>query len=133
VLQGQVLRRGDLDRPVVHQHEGGGVVSPTEQIDKSTTLAEQRPTRNADHGVLKRLYHGETRADIVGRWKLWFLLSGAVVLIGVVGLLARGLNLGIDFTGGTVWELRAGDAEIADVTQAMADLGYQDVQAQEIT
>ncbi len=101
--------------------------------DTSTTMAEQRPTRDASHGVLKRLYHGETRADLVGRWKTWFALSGVVILIGVVALLTRGLNLGIDFTGGTVWELRAGDAEVAEVTEAMAALGYDDVQVQEIT
>ena len=33
-------------------------------------------------GVFGRLYHGETRADIVGRWKLWFALSGVVLLPG---------------------------------------------------
>jgi preprotein translocase subunit SecF len=108
-------------------------VSPTEQIDESTTLADERPIQDPGHGVLKRLYHGETRADIVGRWKLWFALSGVVILIGVVGLVARGLNLGIDFTGGTVWELQAGDAEVTEVTDAMAELGYNDVQVQEIT
>lgn len=108
-------------------------MSPTEQIDESTTMAEERPIRDPGHGVLRRLYHGETRADIVGRWKLWFALSGVLILIGVVGLVARGLNLGIDFTGGTVWELRAGDAEVLDVTEAMADLGYEDVQVQEVT
>jgi len=108
-------------------------VSPTDQIDDSTTMAEERPILNPSHGVLKRLYHGETRADIVGRWKLWFALSGAVVIIGVAALGVRGLNLGIDFTGGTVWELPAGDAEVQDVSEAMAELGYRDVQVQEVT
>lgn len=99
----------------------------------STTLAEERAVRNADHGVWKRLYHGETQADIVGRWKTWFALSGALLLIGVLALATRGLNLGIDFTGGTVWELEAGDATVAEVTEAMTALGYQDPQVQEVT
>lgn len=80
-----------------------------------------------------RLYHGETRFDFVGRWKIWFALSLVVILIGGAGFATRGLNLGIDFTGGTVWELPAGSATVAEVTDAMSDLGYRDVQVQETT
>lgn len=84
-------------------------------------------------GVLGRLYHGENRADIVGRWKLWFAISGVLLLAGMGTLAVRGLNLGIDFTGGTVWKVEAGDTTVADVTSAINGLGYQDVQVQEIT
>lgn len=91
------------------------------------------PVVGKPHGVFKRLYHGETNADIVGRWKLWFAISGVLVLIGVGALLTRGLNLGIDFTGGTIWKVDAGDAEVVDVQEAMEDLGYRDAQVQEIT
>ena len=38
--------------------------------------------------------------DYMGRRKLWFAISGTVVLIGLVSLATRGLNLGIDFRGG---------------------------------
>lgn len=98
-----------------------------------TTVEQERPTTNTDYGVLRRLYHGETRADIVGNWKRWFAGSAAVILIGVAALFTNGLNLGIDFTGGTVWELEAGDAEVAEVAEAMVALGYKDAQVQEVT
>ncbi|HYZ18558.1 MAG TPA: protein translocase subunit SecD [Gaiellaceae bacterium] len=39
--------------------------------------------------------------DFIGRRNLWFAISGAVVLISIVSLGVRGLNLGIDFKGGT--------------------------------
>ncbi|MEO9174349.1 MAG: protein translocase subunit SecD, partial [Gaiellales bacterium] len=39
--------------------------------------------------------------DVTGRAKLWFLISGLVVLISFGSLATRGLNLGIDFKGGT--------------------------------
>jgi SecD/SecF fusion protein len=39
--------------------------------------------------------------DFVGRRKLWFAVSGVVILIGIVSLGIKGLNLGIDFEGGT--------------------------------
>jgi preprotein translocase subunit SecF len=85
------------------------------------------------HGGFSRLYHGETNIDFIGRWKTWFAISGVFLLVGLVALVGNGLNLGIDFTGGTVWEVPAGKADVADVTTAMADLGYNDVQVQLVT
>jgi SecD/SecF fusion protein len=41
------------------------------------------------------------RFDVTGRTKLWFTISGIVVLIAAGSLVTRGLNLGIDFEGGT--------------------------------
>lgn len=35
----------------------------------------------------------------------WFGISGIIILIGLVSLLFQGLNLGVDFTGGSVLEL----------------------------
>jgi SecD/SecF fusion protein len=39
--------------------------------------------------------------DFMRRRYLWFAISGAVILIGAVSLGVKGLNLGIDFKGGT--------------------------------
>src|SRR4028119_2421870 len=38
--------------------------------------------------------------DIVGKQNLWFGISLALMLIGLVSMLTFGLNLGIDFRGG---------------------------------
>lgn len=50
---------------------------------------------------LKRLSRGETNFDFVGKRRLWFQISAFLILIslGFVGF--RGLNLGIEFRGGT--------------------------------
>jgi SecD/SecF fusion protein len=39
--------------------------------------------------------------DFIGKRRLWFAISGAVIIAGLISLGARGLNLGIDFKGGT--------------------------------
>jgi SecD/SecF fusion protein len=39
--------------------------------------------------------------DFMGRRMLWFAISGTVILIGAISLGVKGLNLGIDFKGGT--------------------------------
>jgi SecD/SecF fusion protein len=41
------------------------------------------------------------RVDFIGRRQIWFAISGTVVALSLVALGARGLNLGIDFQGGT--------------------------------
>ena len=50
-----------------------------------------------------RLYTGEVSFDFVGRRKLWMIISGIILLAAVVGLGARGLNLGIEFKGGQIY------------------------------
>jgi preprotein translocase subunit SecF len=59
------------------------------------------------HHTLKDLYHERTNFDFLHRKWRWALLSGIVLLAGLAGFVVNGLNLGIDFTGGTVWELTA--------------------------
>ena len=47
--------------------------------------------------------------DIVGRRKLWYILSLCVIIPGIVSMVVKGFNFGIDFTGGTIIELRFDD------------------------
>jgi preprotein translocase subunit SecF len=42
---------------------------------------------------------------LASRRKLWYLISLIVMIPGLIALLFWGLKLGIDFTGGTLWEL----------------------------
>ncbi len=84
-------------------------------------------------GVFRRLYDGETKIDFIGRTRLWFALSGVVVLAGLASLFVSGLNLGIDFEGGTVWEVPAGDAGIEDAVDAVADAGLDDAEVQTLS
>jgi preprotein translocase subunit SecF len=56
--------------------------------------------------LASRLYHGETTYDFVGRRRLWFTISGVLVLISLVSLVVPGLNFGIDFKGGAVFRVQ---------------------------
>ncbi|HYO86613.1 MAG TPA: protein translocase subunit SecF [Dermatophilaceae bacterium] len=47
------------------------------------------------------LYTGRRSIDFVGRVRAWYAVSIALFVIALVGLLGRGLNLGIEFTGGS--------------------------------
>jgi len=83
-------------------------------------------------GLGSRLYNGETRIDFIGRQRRGFILSGAVILIGLAAILLQGLNLGIDFRGGTSWEIPA-DVPVKQVQDIMASAGFPDVKAQRFT
>ncbi len=44
--------------------------------------------------------------DIAGRGKLWFIISLLVIVPGLISMMTRGFNFGIDFTGGTIIDLK---------------------------
>mgnify|MGYP002626159618 CR=1 FL=1 len=44
--------------------------------------------------------------DIAGRYKIWFVISLLVIIPGLISFGVRGLNFGIDFTGGTIIDLK---------------------------
>jgi len=87
---------------------------------------------SAKPSIWSRLYHGETNIDFVGRRKLWFTISLVAVLISLISLGTRGLSLGIDFEGGVVWQVPAGDASVADARATVAEFGLADATIQEL-
>ena len=46
------------------------------------------------------LYSGKRSVDFVGRTRLWFAISGVIIIAAVLGLYFKGLNYGIEFVGG---------------------------------
>ncbi len=70
-----------------------------------------------------RLYRGETSFDFVGRRRRWYLISALVILAGLSSMAIRGLNLGIDFRGGTAWEVVAPGATVAKVQKVVSAAG----------
>jgi preprotein translocase subunit SecF len=83
--------------------------------------------------IFSRLYHGETRIRFVPFLGRWAIISGVVIAAGLLSLYVRGLNLGIDFEGGVVWEVPAGDASVADAQSAMEGEGLEGLTVQTLT
>ena len=70
-----------------------------------------------------RLYRGETSFDFVGRRRVWYVLSAIIIVAGLVSLTTRGLNLGIDFRGGTSWQVPADGVSVSTATKAVEAAG----------
>ena len=65
--------------------------------------------------------------DFMRRRYVWFGLSGAVLVLGAAALGVRGLNLGIDFKGGSQLTFKTPAAHTTgDVRQVMSAQGYAD-------
>ncbi len=74
------------------------------------------------HSFLSRLYTGTGAFEVVGRRKLWYGVSGAIVAIAVLSIIIRGFTFGIDFNGGTTVSMPAagatGTVRVAEVSDA---------------
>jgi SecD/SecF fusion protein len=60
------------------------------------------------------------RVDYIGRRRIWFAVSAAVVVLSLGALAAKGLNLGIDFKGGTQITFRTATPTALDEVRQQA-------------
>jgi SecD/SecF fusion protein len=67
------------------------------------------------------------RVDFIGRSKFWFAISGTVLAIGIGSLALQGLNLGIDFKGGSQVTFKTPQARsVQAVRTEAASIGLAD-------
>jgi len=69
--------------------------------------------------------------DFMGKRKLALIFSIAIILVSVFSVVTRGLNLGIDFTGGTLVEVGYQEsAVLKTVREVLAADGFKDAAVQ---
>ena len=76
------------------------------------------------------LYHERTHFEFIKHSRRWAIISGTLILISVLAFAVKGLNLGIDFEGGTQWQFtvssQTGSASAGDVRTSLTGLGVGD-------
>ncbi len=75
--------------------------------------------------VWTRLYNGRTSLSFVGKRRRWYTISATVILIGIIALGVRGLNFGIEFIGGTSWDVTNTSLTVSQARSVMTDLGIK--------
>ena len=78
-----------------------------------------------------RIFKGKLNIDFMGKRSIAIVLSGMLLLIATGSLVVKGLNLGIDFTGGTLIEVGYPEpADLKAIRTALANSGFEQAQAQ---
>ena len=78
---------------------------------------------------MKPLSH--LRIDFMGRRKIAYIVSALLLIVSIGAILIQQLNLGLDFTGGTLIEVRYGAAPSLDAIRVLLEeSGFQDVSVQ---
>lgn len=74
-------------------------------------------------GIGGRLYRGEKSFDIIGKRRRWYAFSAILILASSLALGIKGLSLGIEFKGGSVFTITKDGATIADGRVAIEKAG----------
>jgi preprotein translocase subunit SecF len=74
-------------------------------------------------GLGGRLYRGETSVDFIGKRKIWYSISGLLILASGLTLFTQGLHLGIEFKGGSSFTVTSANASVQTAESALTDAG----------
>jgi preprotein translocase subunit SecF len=82
--------------------------------------------------ALRRLLRGDNNYDFVRSWKYGLAASAVAVLLSLVALFGRGLALGLDFEGGTSWEVPTSSVSVSEARDVLRPLGQADSKIQTV-
>lgn len=64
--------------------------------------------------------------DFIGKKYIWFLLSAIIIAAGVVSFFIQGIHRGIEFTGGTIFDLSINEtADIESIRKDVESIGIK--------
>jgi SecD/SecF fusion protein len=73
-----------------------------------------------------------TRPNLLGRWRRWILISAITMTLALSGLVIAGVNLGIEFVGGRLFEISTtNEVDIDELRITLAEGGLPRASIQE--
>jgi preprotein translocase SecF subunit len=70
-------------------------------------------------------FFGKTSIDFMGKRRIWYVVSATVIGLGMLSLVVKGVNYGIDFLGGTEIVVRfQNGVDVGDIRTAMDKSGF---------
>ena len=86
-------------------------------------------------GFAHRLWTGEIAYNFVGHARWWYIFSGILIVISIVSLIVRGLDLSIEFRGGSQFDVKMAitSTTVADIRDAVLNSGVSNLDSAEVT
>jgi SecD/SecF fusion protein len=73
-----------------------------------------------------------TRPNVLGNWRRWILISAIAMTVALSGLVISGVNLGLEFAGGRLFEISTTtEVDIDELRETLADGGLPRASIQE--
>ncbi|MFC8831452.1 protein translocase subunit SecF [Streptomyces sp. NPDC057137] len=79
-----------------------------------------------------RLYRGDVGYDFVGKRKFWYGLSILITIAAIAGLAVQGLNMGIEFKGGAVFNTPKTSVSVAAAQEHAEEASGHDAIVQKL-
>jgi preprotein translocase subunit SecF len=79
-----------------------------------------------------RLYSGDVSYQFIGRRRIWYAISGFVLLVSVLSLIFRGIHPSIEFKGGAVFEAPANGHSVSQAKSVFTKAGVTPEIAQKV-
>ncbi|MGH2699901.1 MAG: protein translocase subunit SecD [Actinomycetota bacterium] len=99
---------------------------------RNRSLVERPGWFGMNTGGRLRRHFQERPFDIMSRSPLWFGLSLAIMVLAVAGLVTRGVNFGLEFTGGRLLEFSTSrEVDIDELRSELAGAGFPRAVVQE--
>ena len=73
--------------------------------------------------AVRKLLRNENDYNFVKAWRVGLIVSAVLMVVSLLALSTRGLNWGIDFEGGTSWELPANGLSVGEARDVMRPFG----------
>ncbi|MEJ2859099.1 MULTISPECIES: protein translocase subunit SecD [unclassified Saccharothrix] len=90
-------------------------------------VLERRPRWSGLHDLGRvRTWLSGKGFELFRRPRRWLLVAGGVAVLAVLGLVVRGLELGVEFTGGRMIDYTASSVDVGKVRESLSAAGFGD-------
>ncbi len=97
----------------------------TEQVAGTKWMQRHPKLSGIDHTGRVRDWLRRKNPDIMGRRKLWLSITSVALVVALAGIFLKGMNLGVEFTGGRLMEYSTGAPISAEqARKVVSDAGF---------
>ena len=90
-------------------------------------MSTETSTDTGKHGLVHRLYHGETKFPLIRARKKFYVASLLLVLVSLLSMGVRGFNVGVEFKGGDIFTVSApSDVDVEAARDFVTGLGVDE-------